>query len=114
MPMGIWSEWLKNLEHVRFGRMEKRFAENVNRGLLEAVESVTDRRFSKQMLAAVARGADERDLVYSGLDETMATAFRQIRSIRRQHKDQIDLRTAAYISAIGKIATTYQHQGIFP
>jgi len=107
-------EWLKNLEHVRFGRMEKRFAENVNRGLLEAVESVTDRRFSNQMLAAVARGADERDLVHSGLDETMATAFRQIRSIRRQHKDQIDLRTAAYMSAIGKIAAAYKHQGIFP
>lgn len=107
-------EWLKNLEHVRFGRMEKRFAENVNRGLLEAVETVTDRRFSEQMLAAVARGADERDLVYSGLDETMTHAFREIRSIRRQHNDQIDLRTAAYVSAIRKIATSYQHQGIFP
>jgi glutamate dehydrogenase (NAD(P)+) len=107
-------EWLKNLEHVRFGRMEKRFAENVNRGLLEAVQSVTDRRFSEQMLAAVARGADERDLVYSGLDETMTVAFQEIRSIRRQYDDQIDLRTAAFISAIRKIGRAYQHQGIFP
>ncbi|MFK7819136.1 MAG: Glu/Leu/Phe/Val dehydrogenase [Planctomycetaceae bacterium] len=107
-------EWLKNLEHVRFGRMQKRFAENVNRGLLEAVESVTERRFSEQMLEAVARGADERDLVYSGLDETMTNAFREITSIRREHEGAIDLRTAAYISAIKKIAKSYQHMGIFP
>ena len=107
-------EWLKNLEHVRFGRMEKRFAENVNRGLLSAVESMTDKHFSEQMLEAVARGADERDLVYSGLDETMTNAFKEIRSIRREHDDKIDLRTAAYVSAIKKIAKSYQHMGIFP
>lgn len=107
-------EWLKNLEHVRFGRMEKRFAENVNRGLLEAVQSVTERKFSEQMLAAVSRGADERDLVYSGLDETMTNAFREIRLIQQEHDDAIDLRTAAYVSAITKIAKSYQHMGIFP
>ncbi len=94
--------------------MEKRFAENVNRGLLQAVESVTERRFSKQMLDAVSRGADEHDLVQSGLDETMTKAYEEIRSIRREHDDKIDLRTAAFITAIRKIAISYQHQGIFP
>ena len=107
-------EWLKNLEHVRFGRMEKRFAENINRGLLEAVESVTDRQISERKMDAVARGADERDLVYSGLEETMSQAYQEIRSLRRQHNDSIDLRTAALISAIQKIAKSYEHQGIFP
>ena len=107
-------EWLKNLEHVRFGRMEKRFAENVNRSLLKAVESAIDHQFSEEKLDAVARGADERDLVYSGLDETMTSAYREIRAERREHDDGIDLRTAAFIVAIKKIASAYQHQGIFP
>ena len=107
-------EWLKNLEHVRFGRMEKRFAENVNRSLLKAVESAIDHQFSEEKLDAVARGADERDLVYSGLDETMTSAYREIRAERRKHDDGIDLRTAAFIVAIKKIASAYQHQGIFP
>ena len=107
-------EWLKNLEHVRFGRMEKRFAEDVNRNLMKTVESAIDHQFTDEEIDGVARGADERDLVYSGLDETMTTAYRDIRSERRKHDDAIDLRTAAFIVAIKKIASSYQNQGIFP
>ena len=107
-------EWLKNLEHVRFGRMEKRFAEKVNRNLLHAVESATGHVFPEEEQSVIAKGADERDLVYSGLDDTMTTAYCAIRSERRKHDDKIDLRTAAYIVAIRKIASAYQHQGIFP
>lgn len=107
-------EWLKNLEHVRFGRMEKRFAENANRSLMKAVESAIDHQFSEESLDEVARGADARDLVYSGLDKTMTSAYRDIRAERRKHVDRIDLRTAAFIVAIRKIASAYQHQGIFP
>ncbi len=107
-------EWLKNLEHVRFGRIQKRFAENVNRTLLRAIESATGNQFSQEQLAAVVKGADERDLVYSGLDETMTSAYQEIRAERRKHDDGIDLRTAAFIVAIKKIASAYQHQGLFP
>lgn len=107
-------EWLKNLDHVRFGRMEKRFSEDSNRSLLKAVESAIDHQFTEEKLDALARGAGERDLVYSGLDETMTNAYRAIRAERRKHEDAIDLRTAAFIVAIKKIAAAYQHQGIFP
>lgn len=107
-------EWLKNLEHVRFGRMEKRFAENVQHRMLRAVESATERHFSEEMLAALARGADERDLVYSGLEETMSKAYQEINAIRQQRDFQIDLRTSAFINAIDKIAILYQQRGIFP
>ncbi|MFK7737303.1 MAG: Glu/Leu/Phe/Val dehydrogenase [Pirellulaceae bacterium] len=107
-------EWLKNLEHVRFGRMEKRFAEKVNHSLLDAVETATGHTFPREQQDEIARGADERDLVYSGLDDTMTTAYRTIRTERRKHEDKIDLRTAAYIVAIRKIASAYQNQGIFP
>lgn len=107
-------EWLKNLEHVRFGRMEKRFAENVQHRMLRAVESATERKFSEDTLAALAKGAEERDLVYSGLEETMCKAYREINEIRQRHGSKIDLRTAAFVSAINKIAVAYQHRGIFP
>lgn len=107
-------EWLKDLEHVRFGRMEKRFEEHAFRRLLSAVETATERKFSQDMLAALARGAEERDLVFSGLEETMCHAFQELREIQRRHDNKIDLRTASFIDAIDKIALVYCNMGIFP
>ncbi|HEV2855510.1 MAG TPA: Glu/Leu/Phe/Val dehydrogenase [Thermoanaerobaculia bacterium] len=107
-------EWLKNLSHVRFGRMEKRFEEQAYRRILKTVERNTQRSFSEQELAAASQGADEADLVNSGLEDTMVTAFHRLREIRAVHKNQIDLRTAAFVDAIDKIAICYQDLGIFP
>ncbi len=107
-------EWLKNLQHVRFGRMEKRFEERSARQLLSAVEQATGTTFSDQELATFARGADEIDLVNSGLEETMNQAYLEIRDIQRKRNEDIDLRTASMISAIDKIALAYQEMGIFP
>jgi glutamate dehydrogenase (NAD(P)+) len=107
-------EWLKNLSHVRFGRMEKRFEEESNRRLLGAVETLTAKRFSADALAAAARGAGEEDLVNSGLEETMVAAYRQLRETRLARKSAIDLRTAAFVNAIDKIAVCYEELGIFP
>jgi glutamate dehydrogenase (NAD(P)+) len=107
-------EWLKDLEHVRFGRMEKRFEEHAFRRLLSAVESATERKFSEDMLAALSQGAGERDLVYSGLEETMCHAYREIDEIRKRHNAEIDLRMASFIDAIDKIADAYADRGIFP
>jgi glutamate dehydrogenase (NAD(P)+) len=105
-------EWLKNLSHVRFGRMDKRFEEASNRRILGAVEQLTGRSLPADVLAGVAEGADEEDLVNSGLDETMCGAYDEIRSIARKHGT--DLRTAAFIDAIEKIAVIYMERGIFP
>jgi glutamate dehydrogenase (NAD(P)+) len=107
-------EWLKDLEHVRFGRLEKRFEEHAFRRLLGAVESATERKFSQDMLTSLAQGADERDLVYSGLEETMCYAYREIHGIQQKYGRKIDLRTASFIDAIDKIAAAYDHMGIFP
>jgi glutamate dehydrogenase (NAD(P)+) len=106
-------EWLKNLQHVRFGRMEKRFEEKAARQILNAIEHATGTSFSEDEISDFARGADEIDLVNSGLEETMIKAYHQIRDIRQRHRG-IDLRTASMISAIDKIATVYRHRGIFP
>lgn len=107
-------EWLKNLSHVRFGRIEKRFEELAFRRILGAVEQATDRRFSLDALASLSEGADEEDLVRSGLEEVMSQAYLQLSAIRARHGGAIDLRTACFVNAIDKIAICYQEMGIFP
>lgn len=107
-------EWLKNLSHVRFGRMQKRFEEVSATRMMEAVESLIGKEFSERQLHHSTRGADEEDLVNSGLEETMIAAYEQVRQVRAQHDDRIDLRTAAMICAIEKIAMDYAQRGIFP
>ena len=107
-------EWLKNLSHVRFGRMEKRFEEQAFRRILKTVERKTERAFSEQEISDAAQGADELDLVNSGLEDTMVTAYHRLRDIRNQHDGKADLRTAAFVDAIDKIAVCYQDLGIFP
>lgn len=105
-------EWLKNLSHVRFGRMEKRFDQSMISKILYSVEDLTNKKFDPTKFQSVAMGAGEEDLVNSGLEETMIDAYNQIRAIAKRHNT--DLRTAAFINAIDKIAISYQELGIFP
>lgn len=107
-------EWLKNLSHVRFGRMEKRFEQAAFDRILQFVETETGRNLTTEERRMVARGADEADLVYSGLEETMITAYNQIREILKEKKGVGTLRTAAFMNAIDKIALCYYELGIFP
>jgi glutamate dehydrogenase (NAD(P)+) len=107
-------EWLKNLSHVRFGRMGKRFEETAFEKMLRAVETATGKTFSEAERRVIAHGADELDLVNSGLEETMVTAYVQIREIWKRDRKIPDLRTAGFISAINKIAVSYEEMGIFP
>ena len=107
-------EWVKNLSHLRFGRMEKRHDEQARRKVLEALGERTDHPFSNDELKLLSRGAGEEDLVYSGLEETMSIAYQQMRATRARLEDKTDLRTAAFINAIDKIAICYSDLGIFP
>lgn len=107
-------EWLKNLSHVRFGRLEKRFEQRALGGLLRVVEETTGRHFSGEERRALARGPEEADLVASGLEDTMISAYEQVHEIWRAREGVDDLRTAAFVSAIEKIATCYAELGIFP
>ena len=105
-------EWVKNLSHVRFGRLEKRFEERSNRKLLAAVEGLTGQRFNEEQLREYAAGPSEEDLVNSGLEETMVNAYAEIHDIARRHR--CDLRTGAFICSIDKIVVAYSDLGIFP
>ena len=107
-------EWLKNLSHVRFGRMGKRFEAGAYDRILNIVESQTGRSLSKEERDTVARGAGEADLVYSGLEETMITAYNHTREIMKGNDKVDNLRTAAFVNAIDKIALCYLELGIFP
>jgi glutamate dehydrogenase (NAD(P)+) len=107
-------EWLKNLSHVRYGRMEKRFTENLNTRILGQMEELTGKRVTDNNREFIMHGPEEQDLVHSGLEETMITATREIMEIWKSNPEIPDMRTAAYVSAINKVATSYSELGIFP
>ncbi|GAB2664140.1 Glu/Leu/Phe/Val dehydrogenase [Flavihumibacter cheonanensis] len=107
-------EWLKNLSHVRYGRLEKRFTENQNKNIINQIESLTGKKVAENHKIMIEHGPDEVDLVYSGLEETMITATREIMECWKQNPSIPDMRTAAYVVAINKVATSYNELGIFP
>ncbi len=107
-------EWLKNLSHVRFGRMEKRFQEMSSLKLLTTIENITGKSLSASERKVLTHGADEIDLVRSGLEETMIFAYNEIHEILRQNPKIGDLRTAAFVSSIRKLGVSYNALGIFP
>ncbi|MFB6230655.1 MAG: Glu/Leu/Phe/Val dehydrogenase [Salinibacter sp.] len=109
-------EWLRNLSHVRHGRMSRRFEERNAERILRAVDELTAEDFNEELMGRlveqVSFGAGERDLVRAGLEDTMTHAYGEIREIREEKN--VDMRTAAFISAIDKIAGSYEQMGIFP
>ncbi len=107
-------EWLKNLSHVRYGRLEKRFTENANINILNQIEELTGKKVTESEKKIIAHGPEEIDLVHSGLEETMITATREIMQIWKDNPSIPDMRTAAYVCAIDKVGTSYAELGIFP
>ncbi len=107
-------EWLKNLSHHRFGRLENRFQRNIFTGLLNKVEEMTGKQVTQRDRDFLTRGGTEVELVNSGLEDTMTTAYQQVRETWRENLSIPDLRTAAFVCALRKIASDYISMGIFP
>jgi glutamate dehydrogenase (NAD(P)+) len=107
-------EWLKNLSHVRFGRMDKRFSENQYGSILQTVEGLTGKRVSDTERTLLLHGPDEVDLVYSGLEDTMIGSYHEIREAFLRLGGKVDMRTAAFTVAIDKVGVAYEELGIFP
>jgi glutamate dehydrogenase (NAD(P)+) len=99
---------------MRYGMLEKRLDERIRNNFLDSIEGLVDRRFSPEVRRQVAIGADEVALVTSGLEDTMSAAYLKIREILRERPKVKDMRTAAYVLAIEKIAGAYYSLGIFP
>ncbi len=106
-------EWLKDIQHVRYGRMNKRFDEASLTRIVHEIEQLAGQKFGDAERNLLTRGADEYDLVDSGLEESMITAYEQITALRDEHNLD-DLRTAAFVNAINKIGIMYEQMGIFP
>ena len=109
-------EWVKNLSHIRFGRMQRRSEEARAQLMIEELERLSadkglgalSERFKDQYL----KGAGELELVRSGLDDTMRIAYQSMREIWHSRDDVEDLRTAAYLVSIGKVADSYRAKGL--
>ena len=105
-------EWIKNLSHIRFGRLDRRLDEARGARLVDALEGMTGRPADPALHAELVTGADELSLVRSGLDDTMRQAYAEISSTFREQDTIDDFRTAAYVVALRKIARTYLDLGV--
>jgi glutamate dehydrogenase (NAD(P)+) len=110
-------EWVKNLSHIRFGRMQRRAEEARHVLLVDELERLSADRglgwtMSPDFKEQYLRGAGELELVRSGLDDTMRGAYQAMRAVWHGRPDVQDLRMAAYIVSIGRVAATYQSKGL--
>ena len=105
-------EWVKNLSHIRFGRMQRRQEEARHQMLIDELESLVGKPVSEGFRERYLQGAGELELVRSGLDDTMRIAYQAIREVWHARPDVPDLRIAAFILAIDRVAQTYQAKGL--
>lgn len=105
-------EWIKNISHMRLGRLERRLDEIRGAQLVDILETMTGAKVPAGMVKTLVQGADELDLVRSGLEDTMRQAYREIRQVWRETEGVTDLRTAAFVVATRKIARSYEQVGL--
>ena len=105
-------EWVKNIRHIRFGRLEKR--ENLFQfnTLIEGIESMTGKTMPQEFKSNFRNGVDEIDLIRSGLDDMMIDGFQEVKKEFMSNDKITDFRTAAYKVAIEKIAMSYDSIGL--
>ena len=110
-------EWVKNLSHIRFGRMQRRQEESRHQLVIDELERLDDAMGDRWSMTPdfkqkYLRGAGELELVRSGLDDTMRIAYQSMREVWHSRDDVTDLRMAAYLVAIGKVAASYRAKGL--
>ena len=104
-------EWVRNLSHMRFGRMEKRRKEYETTSILSVIESSTGKRVSSKTKSMLNQGPTELDLVRSGLEDMMTEAYENM-SIIWNENNYPTLRSTAYIYSIKKLIESYKSIGI--
>ena len=110
-------EWVKNLSHIRFGRMQRRQEESRHQLIVDELERISkdssiNWTLSPNFKQKYLRGAGELELVRSGLDDTMREAYAAMRKVWHERDDVHDLRTAGFLVSIGRVASSYQAKGI--
>lgn len=107
-------EWVKNLSHMRFGRMEKKFQEKSFKNFISLIEEHENKKISKELTERFSQQADEETLVNAGLEETMTNSYNAIAELMKKHDYKISMKVAAFIYSLEKIALSYNERGIFP
>jgi len=105
-------EWVKNIGHIRFGRLQRRNQEGKNRELISALEDQGGLDFTRKFKSEFIEGANEVDLVRAGLDDTMRIAYNNIKAALDEKPELEDMRTAAFYVAIKAVALSYQSIGL--
>lgn len=110
-------EWVKNLSHIRFGRMQRRQEESRHQLVVDELERLSSDKglgwtLSPDFKEKYLRGAGELELVRSGLDDTMRISYQAMREVWHGRADVHDLRVAAYIVAISRVASSYVAKGL--
>lgn len=103
-------EWLKNLSHVRFGRLTRRWEERSKTLMLNEIEAGTGRKIAGAAKQAVIAGPTERDIVYSGLEDTMSIGVAE--TIATANAKGVSYRIAAFVNAINKVGVCYADAGL--
>lgn len=106
-------EWVRNLSHMRFGRMQRRHEETRSGQVASLLEEITGNKINADSRSEMISGSKEIDLVRSGLDDTMRQAYQEMSCVMNQHSEIHDFRTAAFVVALKKIARSYLDIGIY-
>lgn len=106
-------EWIRNLSHIRFGRMQRRYDEIRGQNQIDALEELTGKQVPERFRKKINGGASELDLVRSGLDDSMRQAFQEMYATREGNPKITTYRVAAYVNAIRKIARSYVDIGVY-
>ncbi len=107
-------EWVKNIAHIRFGRIDKRLDMTNRLDIISLIGEVTGKKLDEEAVRKHTKDGDERDLVFSGLEETMINALDEIVEIHEKHEFKLDLRISSFVNAINKISRAYTEGGFFP
>jgi len=104
-------EWIRNTSHIRMGRLNKRYEEDRGEAIIKAIQSISDKNIPKNLIKQLVHGANEEDIIASGLEDTMRTSFQDM----LENKEKYDLdsyRMSAYAVALKKIEKSYLELGI--
>ena len=105
-------EWIKNLSRIRFGRLQRRAQESQMSNLIDGIEAMTGKEFPLAFKSSTVQGLSERDLVFSGLEDTMTETYKVISRLWNSEAGIPDLRTAAMMIAVKRIVQSYSSMGI--
>jgi glutamate dehydrogenase (NAD(P)+) len=104
-------EWIRNTSHIRMGRLNKRYEEHRGETIVKAIQNISGEKLPQNIIDQLVRGANEEDIIASGLEDTMRVAFQEMLEIKKSY-NLTSYRMSAYAIALKKIEKSYLELGI--